>query len=205
MTAPTQKPTLIIGLVGLAGNGKDTVAQLLQDHWAKSGLVSMCTAFADPIRAMCRDLMRYAGVQEPDQYLFDRNLKEATIPELGVSYRHLAQTLGTEWGQQCIGRDVWIRVLDQGLQAYREQQLVTHFVIPDVRFAVEADWLRAQGAVIWRIERPGVEPVREHVSESGTVTIRPDRVILNDGTLDDLRSVVGAELARLNYEPGMLA
>lgn len=204
MTEPTQKPTLIIGLVGLAGSGKDTVAQLLQDHWAKDGRVSMCTAFADPIRTMCRDLMRYAGVQEPDRYLFDRQLKEATIPELGVSYRHLAQTLGTEWGQQCIGRDVWIRVLDQRLQAYRERK-VTHFVIPDVRFAVESDWLRTQGGAIWRIERPGVEPVREHVSESSTATIRSNRVILNDGTLEDLRAMVGAELARLNYELGMLA
>lgn len=204
MTAPTQKPILIIGLVGLAGSGKDTVAQLLQDHWAKSGLVSMCAAFADPIRAMCFDLMQYAGVQEPHQYLLDRKLKETVIPELGVSYRHLAQTLGTEWGQQCIGRDVWIRVLDQRLQAYRERK-VTHFVIPDVRFAVESDWLRAQGGVIWRIERPGVEPVREHVSESSTATIRSNRVILNDGTLEDLRAMVGAELARLNYELGMLA
>lgn len=205
MTAPNQKPTLIIGLVGLAGSGKDTVSSMLVRNWAARGLESTCIAFADPIRTMCRELMLHAGVRNPSRYMLDRELKEATIPELGVSYRHLAQTLGTEWGQQCIGRDVWIRVLDQGLQAYREQQLVTHFVIPDVRFAPEADWLRAAGGLIWRVERPGVAPVREHVSESGMATIQSDRVILNDGTLDDLRDLVSAELARLNYERGMLA
>lgn len=204
MTTPTSNPTLIIGLVGPAGSGKDTVAEILQRQWRRAGHVSARTAFADPIRAMCRDFLLHSGVQEPDRYLFDRQLKETVIPEVGVSYRHLAQTLGTEWGQQCIGRDVWIRLLDQRLQANRAQQ-VTRFVIPDVRFAVEADWLRGQGGVIWRIERPGVQPVREHVSESAMELIGSDRVILNDGTLDDLCKTVGAELARLNYERGLLA
>ena len=79
------------------------------------------------------------------------------------------------------------------------------FVIVDVRTEPEVDAIHAQGGVIWRVERPGVAPVREHVSESGTATIRSDCVILNDGTLDELRAQVGAELARLNYEQGMLA
>lgn len=209
MTAPTQKPILIIGLVGLAGSGKDTVAGMLISHLSKPGIQHMNEravplAFADPIRTMCFDLMQYAGVQNPSSYLSDRKLKEAVIPEQGVSYRHLAQTLGTEWGQQRIGRDVWIRVLDQRMQEYCKRGAM-HFVIPDVRFAPEVDWLRSQGAVIWRVERPGVEPVREHVSESGTATIRSNRVILNNGTLEDLRATVGAELARLNYELGMPA
>lgn len=204
MTKPQPKPTLIIGLVGLAGAGKDTVAGMLRRLWTERGLESRYIAFADPIRAMCLDLLVHARVQDPTRYILDRELKEAIIPGMGVSYRHMAQTLGTEWGQQCLGRDVWIRVLDKRLQACRERQ-VTHFVIPDVRFAPEADWLRAQGGVIWRIERPDIEPVREHVSESSTVTIQSDRVILNDGTLDELSAQVGAELARLNYEQGMLA
>lgn len=75
----------------------------------------------------------------------------------------------------------------------------------DTRFTVEADWVRAQGGVIWRIERPGVAPVREHVSEMGTIYIKSDRVIINDGTLDELRAQVGAELARLNYERGVMS
>lgn len=205
MTEPTPKPQLLIGLTGLAGSGKDTVAGMLLRLWAERDLMrSTCIAFAAPIRSMCFELLQHARVQDPIGYMLNRELKEAVIPELGVSYRHLAQTLGTEWGQQCLGRDVWIRVLDKRLQAYREQ-LVTRFVIPDVRFAPEADWLRAQGGVIWRVERPGVAPVREHVSESGTATIQSDCVILNDGTLDDLRANVGDELAQLNYERGLLA
>jgi hypothetical protein len=199
MTPGKHKPRVLIGLVGPAGCGKDTVAEMLQQHWELAGHSSALTAFADPIRAMCRDFLLHAGVQEPDRYLFDRTLKEAVIPEIGVSYRHLAQTLGTEWGQQCIGRDVWIRVLDHRLRAYCERQ-VTHFVIPDTRFTVEADWVRAQGGRIWRIERPGVAPVRQHVSESGVAHVKADRVIHNNGTLEDLSKAVRYELAVLDYE-----
>jgi hypothetical protein len=82
---------------------------------------------------------------------------------------------------------------------------ITHFVVTDTRFALEADWLRGQGGVIWRIERPGVQPVRAHVSELGAEQIRADRVIVNDGSLDDLRRALGFELAKLNYEAGLAA
>ena len=156
-------------------------------------------AFADPIRAMCRAFLCHAGIDDPEDYLTDRQLKEQVIPEVGASYRHLAQTLGTEWGQQCVGRKVWINLLEQRMLAAGRRR-VTHIVVPDVRFDVEADWLRAQGGVIWRIERPSVEPVREHVSESCMAAIRSNQVIRNDGTLADLSASVRYGLAVLNYE-----
>ena len=195
-------PQVLIGLTGLAGTGKDTVAQMLIQKWAVAGHRYDAMAFADPIRAMCNAFLLYAGVDKPGRYLVDRQLKEAVIPEIGVSYRHLAQTLGTEWGQQCIGRSVWINALEKclcRLQAARRRQ-VTHIVVSDVRFAAEADWLRSQGGVIWRIERAGIEPVREHASESDMAAIKPNRVIRNDGTIDDLRQSIGYELAVLDYE-----
>lgn len=206
MTAPTQKPTLIIGLVGQAGAGKDTVAEILFGLWRRDGIECSQLSFSDPIKKMAIKFIQEFGYSlvEASEYVFNREMKEVVIPRIGISARHIMQTLGTEWGQRCIGCDVWIRVLEQRLQAYCERK-VTHFVISDVRFAPEVDWLRSQGAVIWRIERPGVAPVREHVSESGAAMIRANRVILNDGTIDDLRAMVGAELSRLNYELGMLA
>ena len=79
------------------------------------------------------------------------------------------------------------------------------FVIVDVRTQPEVDAIHAQGGVIWRIERPGVAPVREHVSESGMTEIKADRVIVNDSSLLDLRKDVGYEMARLNYEKTGLA
>jgi hypothetical protein len=196
------KPALLIGLTGLAGSGKDTVAELLDEHFDARDSDLVTLAFADPMRSMMVPLLNYAGIARPLDYMRDRTLKEDVIPALGVSYRHLMQTLGTEWGQQCMGRDFWVRLLAARMRFCLGLGM-TRFVIPDVRFAPEADWLREQGGVIWRIERVGVAPVRAHVSETGMAHIRSDRVILNDGTLDELRQTVGLELARLNYERGL--
>lgn len=77
------------------------------------------------------------------------------------------------------------------------------FVIVDVREKSEVDAIRAQGGVIWRIERPGLELVRAHVSEAAMVGVEADRVIRNEGTLDDLQTEIKFELARACYEKGL--
>lgn len=102
----TQPPKLLIGLTGLAGSGKDTVAELIHD---------------------------------------------ASLP--------------------C-------------------------FVIVDVRTLPEVAAIHALRGAVWRVERPGIEPTGEARLEF----VEADRTIVNDGTLAELRSQVGYELARLNYE-----
>lgn len=201
-TTLTHKPELLIGLVGQAGSGKDTVADMLVTHWLRARQPSARLSFALPIRYMLFQFLEAAGVLYPALQMTERDLKEAEIPGLGVSYRHLAQTLGTEWGQQCVGRDVWIKLLERQLCKQMDHGTV-RFVVTDTRFGTEADWIRAQGGVIWRIDRPGLAPVREHATELGMEQIRSDRVILNDGSLEDLQRTVGLELARLHYEQGL--
>lgn len=203
MPAKEQQPTLIIGLVGLAGSGKDTVAEMLMNNWERDQHFHARMAFAFPIRKTFVGLLRCAGVKNPEQWA-EGEKKEQTAPILNISYRQFAQTFGTEYAHEHMGRDVWIRAFESRMQA-QVQSGVTHFVVPDVRFAVESDWLRDQGAVLWRIERPDARPVREHVSEAGIASIRTHRTILNDGSIDDLRKAVGFELAKLYYEQGLLA
>jgi hypothetical protein len=184
--------SILIGLTGLAGSGKDSVRGLLVRHHGYTGL-----ALADPIRAMLRALLMYAG--QGDDWLHDRALKEQAIPALGVSYRQLAQTLGTEWGR-AIDAALWLRLAEERMALMREALLMSPddgFVISDVRFPNEADWIRQRGGVVWRIERPGIEPVRTHASESGIDEIVPERVIRNSGTLDDLASEVERAVSEL--------
>ena len=99
-------PTPItIGLCGRAGSGKDTVRSILEMHHDFAGL-----AFAEPIRAMLRELLTSNGCS--DDYITRRELKEVPVPGLGVSYRHMAQTLGTEWGRLCMGHTFWQNLAD---------------------------------------------------------------------------------------------
>jgi hypothetical protein len=172
-------PTLI-GLTGFAGTGKDTVRAMLQD----AGYTGF--ALADPIRSMLRDLLLKSGIS--DQYIESRDLKEITIPSLGVSYRHMAQSLGTEWGRS-MDSDFWLRIA--GSYLHKQQDAGgTHFCVSDIRFANEAQWVRERGGVIWRIDRPDAAAVRFHASEYAQLSIQPDLIIPNHGTVGDLHRVV---------------
>lgn len=177
---------IIIGLAGRAGSGKDSVRSILEMHAHFAGL-----AFAEPIRGMLRELFNTNGVS--DEYITDRALKETPIPGLGVSYRHMAQTLGTEWGRHCLGADFWLRVANTYMADLR-QQGYQRFVVSDVRFANEAEWVRSQGGKVWLVTRPNLPNVREHISEALPFDV--DEQIDNNGTLQDLRRTVLDVLGR---------
>ena len=130
---------------------------------------------------MVRELLVANGCSA--DYMERRDLKETPIPGLGVSYRHLAQTLGTDWARAHFGAGFWVRTLATRVAGLRVQGRRL-FVVSDVRFANEAEWIRGQGGEVWLIDRPGLAPVRQHVSEC--VQFRIDQVLRNDGTLDDL-------------------
>lgn len=181
---------IIIGLTGLAGSGKDTVRAMLEDAHGFTGL-----AFADPIRQMLRELLTSNCIST--EWMDKRPLKEQPIPQLGVSYRHLAQTLGTEWGRQTVAPDLWLRMAAAYIDGIASETFAPpRFVISDVRFPNEADWVRSRGGVVWHIHRPGIEPVRAHASESSIEQIAVDHAINNSGTLDGLAAEVARAMAQ---------
>lgn len=175
------KPTLI-ALTGPAGCGKDTVRRLLEQIYGYQGI-----AFADPMRDMLAALLRHIGTSTA--WMTDRDLKEKPIPGLaGISYRRMAQTLGTEWAQQCLARDFWVRIAEQRHHQLR-QAGAQHIVISDLRFHHEAAWVKNQGGEIWRVVRDAI-PVRLHESEMQLHAIAHDRVVLNTSSLPELAEFV---------------
>lgn len=173
----------LIGLAGLAGVGKDTVRNMLEAEHDFTGV-----AFADPIRDMLGHLLADNGFSTA--WIFERHLKEQPIDGLGLSYRQLAQTLGTEWGRQ-LRDDFWIRIMQRRIDFYRGR-LNRRIVISDVRFLNEAEWIKGQGGEVWLIRRDGIAAVRDHESERQIGQINPDRVIANTGTVEDLWKLVNA-------------
>lgn len=183
-------PPLIIGLTGYAGVGKDT-ARLILEHCGYIGF-----AFADPIRTMLRELFLMHSIST--EYMDSRALKESTIPGIDVSYRQLAQTLGTEWGRKALHEDIWVKLAEYHVGTLARQHGARpglRFVVSDVRFANEAAWVKSHGGEIWRIERNGTAPVRAHASETGMADLVADRTISNNGTVEMLRLEIAYILA----------
>jgi hypothetical protein len=172
----------LIGLAGLARSGKDSVANhLVQKHGFHQ------VAFADPLR----DMLEF-GLGIDPHYLTED--KESLIPWLGVSARHLLQTLGTEWGRGCIRTSFWIDVLTHSVQMFGDD--TDSIVISDIRFNNEANWVRSRGQ-LWHISRPAEDRdiVNPHSSELGIIPLAGEAIITNDGTLDDLLAHVDRVLA----------
>ncbi len=164
----------VIGLAGKARTGKDTIARFII---ASRGGYQY--SFADPMRAM---LHAGFGIDLNDPYWLAR--KEDVIPALGKSPRQLMQTLGTEWGRDCVGNETWItlakaKLLSQG----------SGMVIADCRFENEAAWIRSIGGRIIHVKRDA-EAINPHSSEVGIAHDNGDGVILNNGDVADLQRAV---------------
>lgn len=146
----------LIGFCGLAGAGKSFAAKhLVRDHgFARERL-------AEPIKAMLRAL----GLSEAE---LDGDLKEKPCEALcGQTPRVGQQTIGTEWGREMIGREIWVRAW--GRRADRILEAGGSVVVDDVRFADEAAAIWRRGGILIRVERLGAGSATGsgHISELG--------------------------------------
>lgn len=155
----TPKQPLIIGINGLAGAGKDTVANMVRislqnDH----GLNVQCFAFAE-------NLKRAASVifNLPLEYFYDRAKKEVIIPYWGLSPRQMTQKLGTEACRKGIDDNIWI----QSLRSTIANSGVDIAFITDVRFDNEAEYVLGEAGLVIRVVREGQKTIAtsDHASE----------------------------------------
>jgi hypothetical protein len=168
---------LLIGLAGLARSGKDTAAQHLVNH---HGFQSY--AFADPLRD---GLMHILNLSPCD---FEGDQKEQPLPWLDRSPRQLMQSLGTEWGRNSVHPNLWLLLAEQNLDLLaRTHDNAQGFVVSDLRFDNEAQFIRERGGVVIHLYRPSAPAVNAHVSEDGIRSTKQDLVLTNFGTVDELR------------------
>ena len=172
---------MIIGLSGYARCGKDTVAQVLIDNY-----VFERVAFADPIREI---LLELDPTLEKGTSL--RSMVEdygwevaKALPEV----RRLLQVLGVS-ARNILGQTIWVDTAVTKLSSSDKR-----YVITDVRFENEAEAIKRLGGEVWRVERPGVEAVNNHVSESSLGSWEFDKYIHNGGTLEDLEFLIKMEM-----------
>ncbi|WP_095080317.1 deoxynucleotide monophosphate kinase [Pseudomonas sp. Irchel s3h17] len=167
---------LLIGLAGRARTGKTTAANHLANvHGFQT------YAFADPLR---EGLMNIFNLSPCD---FDDDRKEQPIGWLGRSARELMQSMGTEWGRNMVHPELWLLLAEQNLEFLGQaQDTATGFVISDLRFENEADFVRKRGGIVIHVLRPDATEVNPHASEMGIGIQDNDLVLHNEGALDDL-------------------
>lgn len=166
------KPAAIIGLKGAARSGKDTAAKTLIAHgWIRKG-------FADALKrdmtATIRRAIISANHNPPSEleapWFDDPALKEKFRP-LMVEYGRAMRALRPLY---------WVERLALEL----EPDLC--YVIADVRYPNEAEWIHALGGQVVELERPGYLPVNEEESAS-LAAFTGDYRITNDGTVAELQ------------------
>lgn len=175
--------TRLVGLYSPAPqSGKTAVAAMLSEQG------HVIVPFADTLKHMLVPMLTALGYSPERAWEMVLRDKEVKIPEIGVTVRHMLQTLGTEYGRQCLHPRVWLTCWQA--QATRQERVVAD----DVRFLNEADLVRSLGGEMWLVRRPGTVRTTGHASEGSLDDFDFDQVIENDGTLDDLRSKVFAAL-----------
>ncbi|UQS91700.1 deoxynucleotide monophosphate kinase [Pseudomonas chlororaphis subsp. piscium] len=168
---------ILIGLAGPARSGKSTAA----DHLVRNHLLEHYT-FADPLRSGLMEIFNL----DPDD--FEGAKKEQPVDWLGRSPRELMQSMGTEWARQMVHPDVWVKLAEQNLN-YMQNSLsgVVGFVVSDVRFENEAEFIRQRGGTIVHIVRPDAPGVNPHVSEAGIRRQAGDLIVYNSRSRESLR------------------
>lgn len=166
----------VLGLSGWARSGKDTVADYLVET---EGYVKV--SFAQPIKDALLALDPMINIGGTLAHLSQSSsLTWDDLKDLSPDIRPLLQKMGTEVGRNLFGEDFWV---EAAISRIPDGSKV---VFSDVRFPNEAKAINSLGGEIWRIERAGVGPANDHISEHALNDYSFDRVIKNDADLKDL-------------------
>lgn len=191
----------VIGVVGFAGSGKGTVADILVEKYGFKKL-----AFADAVKDATSAIFGWERALLEGDTPESRTFREVVDPFWSKAFgfhitpRWALQKMGTEAGRDAFYPNIWISALGRKLKDDG------NYVISDTRFPNEMEFIRGVGGSIIRVKR-GPEPewyetarahnidgVYEmyqkypevHVSEWAWIGSPFDAVITNDGSIDDL-------------------
>jgi hypothetical protein len=193
---------MIIGICGLIGSGKDTIADYLvnihefrRDSFAATLKDAVAAVFGwdrDMLEGRSRSSREW---REQQDVWWSQRLGREITP------RWVLQHWGTEVCRQGFHDAIWIASLENKLRRTSDD-----VVISDCRFPNEIQAIRNQGGYVIRVVR-GPDPEwfecaqqtpnemsrlypKIHASEYSWAATDFDRIIKNDGSLDDLYSEI---------------
>jgi len=194
---------MLIGICGLIGSGKDTVAErLVNEHGYKRD--SFAKSLKDAVASMFnwdRDMLEGRGEssrhwrEQPDKFWSERFGRE-------VSPRTILQQFGTEVMRGQMYDGIWV---DSCIGRYKGENTV----ISDTRFPNEIKRIKECGGIILLVKRfqdpdwftsyveGNIEPKGIHSSEYAWAKEEFDFTIENNGSLEELNEKVDSFIHRL--------
>jgi hypothetical protein len=166
----------LIALTGPKGVGKSTFARRIQAETTVLPRDIQIVSFAGPLKRMLFAIL-------PAEAFFPEGKEDPKFGLCGKTPRFLMQTLGTEWGRQIIGEDVWVEAVKSQILASSAQTIL----IDDLRFPNEAEMVKEMGGEVWVVKRPfhtKTDHGSEHASEKGIPTQLIDGVVTVGGEHD---------------------
>jgi hypothetical protein len=187
---------MIVGLTGLKGSGKDTVAAyLIKQHQFER------RAFADPLKKSVAALLK-VPFNEIDRWKNDPKMwvtvskqweTDGLETRYSLRFREFLQRFGTEAHRDVFGESFWLdyTLPTDGYYAGRK------IVVTDVRFANEAKRVDRLGGFVVKVYRPAALLKDQHRSELPIPKKSVDYLLKNDGTVDVLYDRVEEMLLKL--------
>lgn len=176
----------LIAVTGYKNSGKNAVCNVLENT---DGFV--ITGMADALKKQVLTLDPWVpttmtGYDRLSDLIrmYGWDVCKEEFPEV----RRLLQIGGTEAGREIFGENIWAETWYKNANMLLEQGF--DVCVSDLRFLNEAKFVRDLGGQVWRVFRPGTDVGDKHKSETELDQIQPDRVIYNNGTLDDLADAV---------------
>jgi hypothetical protein len=199
---------MIIGISGYSGSGKDLVGTIIQEISLNKWHIKK---WAGKLKTIASIL---TGI--PVENFEDQEFKKTLLgPEWGtvkdiplnevpvfadiqfnslMTVRDFLQKLGTDAIRDSLHENTWVNA------TMIDYTAESNWIITDTRFPNEAEAIKKAGGIVVRINRPGVQPINPHPSETSLDDWNFDAVINNDGDVSDIVHKVGLLLYRHNIK-----
>lgn len=207
---------VIIGISGKKGSGKDTAGLYLKNLYEKKGHKVKILKFADALKEICSNILSI-----PVSIFEVRSFKNMTLKELSergiidleilnlldedkqgflgsnTTLRNLMQYVGTELMRNNINKNIHLSSLLAQIKKFQSEGFGI-FIITDLRFKNEYDFLKRLGALTIRINRSNIMMTDLHPSEVELDRTEFDFKINNNKSQQHLLSQITKIFPRLS-------